>query len=55
MVLIKSKLSVVVLVLVMVVVLVIIIFDQFLDEKEGNWFVVYLDGKGIWIICCGVI
>lgn len=29
------------------------IFDQFLDEKEGNHTRAYRDGSGIWTICRG--
>lgn len=52
---IRYGLLVVVLVLIVVGVFVFDIFDQFLDEKEGNYIMVYCDGFGIWIICCGVI
>lgn len=52
---IRYGLSVVVLALIGVGVFVFQIFDQFLDEKEGNYIMVYRDGFGIWIICRGVI
>lgn len=31
-----------------------VLFDQFLDEKEGNRLTAYPDGEGIWTICRGL-
>lgn len=30
------------------------VYDQFLNEKEGNKLVSYKDGSGIWTICRGI-
>lgn len=49
----KSKLSKAVIALIISGAGASAIFSQFLDEKEGNRLVAYLDGKGIWTICRG--
>ncbi|MCW1877640.1 lysozyme [Erwinia sp. INIA-01] len=50
----KSKLSAAVVGLILAGASASAILDAFLNEKEGNRLVAYLDGSGIWTICCGV-
>ncbi|KQN56738.1 lysozyme [Erwinia sp. Leaf53] len=51
----KAKVSAAVLGLILAGAPASVILDRFLDEKEGNRLLAYLDSSGIWTICRGVI
>jgi len=50
----KAKLSAAMLVLIAAGASAPVLFDQFVDEREGNRPTAYADGGGIWSICRGV-